>query len=86
IHHAPTGTRLAAERAFLAGLDGSCQTPIAALAELDGGTLRLRGEIIRPDGSERVTHALEGDAADPETIGAELAAILRGRAGPDFFD
>jgi hydroxymethylbilane synthase len=85
IHHAPTGTRLAAERAFLAGLDGSCQTPIAGLAELDGGTLRLRGEIIRPDGSERIAHALQGDAGDPETIGAELAAILRGCAGPGFF-
>jgi hydroxymethylbilane synthase len=85
IHHGPTGIRLAAERAFLAGLDGSCQTPIAGLAELDGGTLRLRGEIIRPDGSERIAHALQGDAGDPETIGAELAAILRGRAGPGFF-
>jgi hydroxymethylbilane synthase len=50
IHHGPTGQRLAAERAFLAGLDGSCETPIAGLAELDGGTLRLRGEILRPTG------------------------------------
>ena len=86
IHHAPTGIRLAAERAFLAGLDGSCQTPIAGLAELDGDALTLRGEIIRPDGSERVAHALAGGAADAGKIGAELAAILRGRSGPGFFD
>jgi hydroxymethylbilane synthase len=86
IHDAPTGIRLAAERAFLAGLDGSCQTPIAGLAELEGGRLRLRGEIVRPDGSERVADALEGAAADAGAIGAELAAILRGRAGPGFFD
>ncbi|MGB0688058.1 MAG: hydroxymethylbilane synthase, partial [Paracoccaceae bacterium] len=44
IHDTPTGQRLAAERAFLAALDGSCETPIAGLAELDGDTLRLRGE------------------------------------------
>ena len=52
IHDGETGLRLAAERAFLAALDGSCETPIAGLAELDGGTLRLRGEILRTDGSE----------------------------------
>ena len=55
IHHAPTGHCLAVERAFLAALDGSCETPIAGLAELDGGTLRLRGEILRPDGSESLS-------------------------------
>jgi len=37
IHDTPTGQRLAAERAFLAGLDGSCETPIGGLAELTGG-------------------------------------------------
>ena len=52
IHHRETGLRLAAERAFLAALDGSCLTPIAGLAELAGGRLRFRGEILRPDGSE----------------------------------
>jgi hydroxymethylbilane synthase len=85
IHHRDTGHRLAAERAFLAGLDGSCQTPIAGLAELDGGRLRLRGEILRPDGSERLHHQVEGDIADAVAIGAEAAAVLRGRAGPGFF-
>jgi hydroxymethylbilane synthase len=85
IHHGPTGHRLAAERAFLAGLDGSCQTPIAGLAELDGDRLQFRGEILRPDGSERLAHAVEGPAAHAAGLGAEAAAVLRGRAGPDFF-
>ncbi|MEM9580994.1 MAG: hydroxymethylbilane synthase [Pseudomonadota bacterium] len=43
IHDTQTGERLAAERAFLAALDGSCETPIAGLAELNGSSLRLRG-------------------------------------------
>ncbi|MBB5220541.1 hydroxymethylbilane synthase [Amaricoccus macauensis] len=85
IHDAETGLRLAAERAFLAGLDGSCQTPIAGLAEIEGGRLRLRGEILRPDGSERLAHASEGATGDGDALGAEAAAVLRGRAGPNFF-
>lgn len=85
IDDAATGLRIAAERAFLAGLDGSCQTPIAGLAELDGDELRLRGEILRPDGSVSLAHAVEGPASDAARIGAEAAAVLRGRAGPDFF-
>jgi hydroxymethylbilane synthase len=86
IHDPATGTRLAAERALLAGLDGSCLTPIAGLAELDGDRLALRGEILRPDGSERLDHALSGSVAAAAEIGAEMAAVLRSRAGPGFFD
>ena len=85
IHDRATAARLAAERAFLAGLDGSCQTPIAGLAEIEAGRLRLRGEILRPDGSERLAHASEGATGDGDALGAEAAAVLRGRAGPNFF-
>ena len=86
IHHAETGLRLAAERAFLLGLDGSCQTPIAGLAELTGDGLRLRGEILRPDGSERLDVDLAGAAGDGAALGAAAAADLRGRAASDFFE
>jgi hydroxymethylbilane synthase len=77
---------LAAERAFLAGLDGSCQTPIAGLAEIEGGRLRLRGEILRPDGSEVLTDDRQSAIADAAALGAEMARDLRQRAGPGFFD
>ncbi len=86
IHDGPTGQRLAAERAFLAALDGSCETPIAGLAELEGGTLRLRGEILRTDGSEAVSGARSGPVADAGALGTDLAAELLDRAGPGFFD
>ncbi|UWQ21365.1 hydroxymethylbilane synthase [Jannaschia sp. W003] len=86
IHDAPTGLRLACERAFLAALDGSCETPIAGLAELEGGRLRFRGEILRPDGSEVLTaegEAVEGEGAE---LGERLARDLSGRAPRGFFD
>ncbi len=86
IHDADTGKRLAAERAFLAALDGSCETPIAGLAELDGGALRLRGEILRTDGSEALSDAVSGPVEDGAELGRALAADLLGRAGEGFFD
>ena len=86
IHDRATGERLAAERAFLAALDGSCETPIAGLAELDGGTLRLRGEILRPDGSERLGDDVTGAIEDGAEMGRAMAAKLLAQAGPGFFD
>ena len=86
IHDVPTGHRLAAERAFLARLDGSCETPIAGLAELDGGSLRLRGEVLRPDGSKALSDDMTGAIADGPEMGRAMAAKLLDRAGPGFFD
>lgn len=85
IHHAETGQRLAAERAFLAALDGSCETPIAGLAEIDGATLRLRGEILRVDGSEALADEATGAVADGPELGRAMAARLLERAGTGFF-
>lgn len=86
IHDRETGLRLAAERAFLAGLDGSCETPIAGLAELSGSTLRLRGEILRPDGSEVLSDDITVPVEDGAAAGKDMATRLRDRAGPGFFD
>ena len=86
IHHGPTGQRLAAERAFLARLDGSCQTPIAGLAVLDAGGLWLRGEILRSDGSRVIAGEMRGAVGDGPDLGRALAAELLGRAGSGFFD
>lgn len=86
VHHGATGLRLAAERSFLATLDGSCETPIAGLAVLEGGDLWLRGEILRPDGSASVAGERRGPVGAGAEIGRALAEELLGRAGPGFFD
>ena len=86
LNHLPTATCIAAERAFLAQLDGSCRTPIAGLAQLDrNGDLMIAGEILRPDGSETFRTTRQGRAADAAAIGADAGAELKRRAGPDFF-
>jgi len=86
IHDQATGQRLAAERAFLTALDGSCETPIAGLAELDGTTLRLRGEVLRPDGSEVISDDQTCPIEDGAALGRDMAQALLAQAGPGFFD
>ena len=86
IHDRPTGQRLDAERAFLAALDGSCETPIAGLALLEGGSLRLRGEVLRPDGSDAIGDDVTVLIEDGAEAGRAMAAKLLERAGEGFFD
>jgi hydroxymethylbilane synthase len=85
IHHRPTGLQLNAERAMLLRLDGSCETPIAGLAVLDGADLWLRSEILRPDGSRVITGERRGAAANGAELGRDLAEELLAKAGPGFF-
>jgi hydroxymethylbilane synthase len=85
IDDAVAATALAAERAFLAILDGSCRTPIAGHARLAGDALHLRGLIVKPDGAESFETERRGSARDAVALGADAGRELRGRAGPDFF-
>lgn len=85
IHDVATGLQLTAERAFLAQLDGSCETPIAGLAVLEGDQLWLRGEILRPDGSQVITGDIRGPHTQGATLGRTLAQNLLNRAGNGFF-
>ena len=86
IHDTATGQRLAAERAYLATLDGSCETPIAGLAVLDGGDIWLRGEILRPDGSDSLADEGRAPIADAARLGEDIARRLLDRAPAGFFD
>ncbi len=85
LHHDETAHCVAAERALLAALDGSCRTPIAALAELQGDRLSLRAQILRVDGSESLETQRQGPISDAAAMGQDAGAELLGRAGPDFF-
>ena len=65
--------RLTAERAVVASLEASCNTPLAAFATIDDGRMRLRGFCGLPDGSEWLRDEVEDDASDPAGIGRALA-------------
>ena len=85
LHDVSTGLQLSCERAFLAALDGSCETPIAGLAVIDGSNLFLRGEVLRPDGSEKLSGQRRGPIANGAEMGRDLAEDLLSQAGPEFF-
>ncbi len=86
IHHGPTGAELACERAFLGTLDGSCRTPIAGLARVDGDALRFHGMVLTPDGREVHEISDAGKAVDAARIGAALGGAIREKAGTRFFE
>jgi hydroxymethylbilane synthase len=73
-----------AERAMLAALDGSCHTPIAGFATIDGNRLTLDGLLLMPDGSGEIRGRREGAADEAAALGTDLGAELRRRAGPDY--
>jgi len=85
LDHAETATCAAAERAFLAALDGSCRTPIAALATVASGRLTLDAAIVSPDGSKLHRTRRDGAAVDAAMLGRDAGVELKARGGPDFF-
>ena len=85
IHNSTTGLLLSAERAFLEALDGSCETPIAGLAEFKNENLRFRGEILKTDGSEVYSDEQVVSKEDATVVGIEMAHKLLSQAGNDFF-
>jgi hydroxymethylbilane synthase len=79
-----TAIAITCERAFLAQLDGSCRTPIAGLAEIAAGSLRFRGLVLNPDGTEWHEIEQRGLPEDAANIGAESGRELLALAGPNF--
>ncbi len=83
LNHPTTRTAVDAERAFAHRLGGSCQSPIAAHARLEGQCLILDGLVAEPDGSRLLRDTLSGGVADPTALGRQLAErILAAGAGP----
>src|SRR5262249_62266661 len=80
-----TEAALAAERSFLALLDGSCRTPIAGHCKVAGDRIEFRGMIISPDGREVYETARQGTRSEAAALGADAAKELRKRAGEKFF-
>lgn len=82
----PTRAAVSCERGFLATLDGSCRTPIAGYATVEGDHLQFRGMILTPDGS--VFHEIEtsGAADSAADLGEAAGQAIRAKAGAGFFE
>lgn len=82
-----TALCVAAERAYLGQLEGSCRTPIAGFAELEGDKLRLRAQILSTDGrnAHTATLATDADTTAAVALGEKVAGTLLQSAGPGFF-
>ena len=85
LNDAETATALACERAFLDALDGSCRTPIAGYAAINGDRIDFHGMILSPDG--RQWHECRESAVldDAATLGRDCGKRLRAEAGEAFF-
>lgn len=86
LHHAPTALRVAAERALNARLEGGCQVPIAAYAELEGNDLHLRALVGEPDGSRVIRGDIQGEAERAAALGESLADELLTRGARRILD
>lgn len=87
VNHSDSRAAMLGERATLAALDGSCRTPIAALAEpLDGGDWRLRALVALPDGSGLFATERRGGRDDLERLGADAGVELKRRAPAWVFE
>ena len=82
LDHAPTHRAIAAERAMLAVLDGSCRTPVGTLSRLEGDTLTLKGQILSLDGKTAFDSAASG--SDPEALGRKVGEDLIAQAGTEW--
>lgn len=84
IEHAPSRSAADAERAFLCAVGGSCLTPLAAHATVEGAALRLRACIASPDGACIVRGEAAGRVGEAKRIGADLAATLLDAGGAEI--
>lgn len=84
LDHQPSRIAVTAERSMLATLDGSCRTPIAGHARLDGDRLMLDAAVLSLDGKTRFDASQTGSGSDPETLGQAVGEALLAQCGRDF--
>lgn len=82
INHGDTFAAVSVERGFLAALGGTCHSPVAALATINGDRVAFRAEIMTEDGSEIEEGGFEAPLADAADLVAALAADMLADASP----
>jgi hydroxymethylbilane synthase len=86
LNHAPTATRVTAERAMNAQLNGGCQVPIGSFAELEGQQITLRGLVGSVDGSQLLHAQCSGHQDQAMQIGQQVAQLLLDQGAAAILD
>jgi hydroxymethylbilane synthase len=86
LHHAPTGLTTVAERAIARVFGASCQSPVAAHAQLDDDEITISALVALPDGSEVMRKSLCGAAEDAAQLGEQLARRMLGHGAREILD
>jgi hydroxymethylbilane synthase len=81
-----TAIALAAERAFLRVLDGSCKTPIGAYARVEGGNVAFHAIVLKPDGSQVFETDVSGPISDAQLLGEAAGKDLAAQIPAGFYD
>ena len=84
LEHKPTAQRCLAERAFLRELEGGCQVPIGVKSIINNEELTLEGMVASLDGKQLIRDKMTGLSTNPESIGIELAAILKSKGAGEI--
>jgi hydroxymethylbilane synthase len=84
VHCPRTATAVAAERAFMHALGGGCILPVAALATVENGALRLRGRVLTLDGARCLDSQAEGPPETPDDVGRAAASQLLAQGAADI--
>jgi len=82
--HQPTAVAVTAERAFLKTLEGGCQVPIAGLAIVEGGRVKMEGLVGSVDGKRIIRERIEGPEEEAEKLGIQLATVIREKGGGEI--
>lgn len=84
IHDPATETALLCERAYLRVMDGSCRTPIAGHAHLEGDQIHFRGEVLSPDGTQDFSVEMSGPASNAAALGEAAGQKIIAEAGAEL--
>lgn len=86
VNHEETEKRLRCERAFLKKLQGGCSIPVFGLADLQNGTLTIKGGIVNLEGTKIIRKRIMGPAENAEAIGYELAEEVFNAGGDEILN
>ncbi|MBC8412041.1 hydroxymethylbilane synthase, partial [bacterium] len=84
--HQDTWVCVNAERAALKRLEGGCQVPIAAYAEIINGKIEMRGLVGSVDGKQIIKANISGNPEDAEKLGTDLANLLLADGAKEILD